>query len=165
MGKCRTCKYWFRGIVLEHSQDSVNFDGTPHIKAGTIEHQREWENLGYDKGRCTHPNVGGGSRIVTIKPESNSLITRFDFGCSLFEKDSGSDKYEHIYIEHRGQQSLEDHIKAQKEQPEFEKLIGVVWDINKEVGVVQFPEPETARRLEKRPVKSKGRKSRTRRSK
>ena len=146
MGRCRTCKYWYKGEKIHYSDTSVEWDGKPLLKAGMIEVKRSWDKapMAWKSGQCMDPEKLVWHMVAVSKDE---ILTRDSFGCDNWVHDQGKDKFSHTYVDMRGQQSLEDYKNEMKLQPEYEEPIGVKQEkdnklvLYKDVGWVLYPEP------------------------
>lgn len=131
MGKCRNCKYWWKGEKIHYSETSRDWSGySLHPKAGTTETKRDWDKIPKfggvaDSGKCMDVN-----RLATLLvhiDDGNDIITKGGFGCNSWKHDQGKDKYSHTYIDSRGQQSLNEYVSDMKLQPDFGDPVGIKW--------------------------------------
>lgn len=114
MSKCRTCKFWFRGVVTHVDPESKSWDGSPHPDAGKKIITSPWVR---GAGACMAKELDGYI-------DGGKLVTSGYFGCIRWEHDDGSDKFDHHFVKYAGQESLEQAIAAIKEDTEkFEEEI------------------------------------------
>ena len=132
MPKCRDCKFWFRGEKVHYSETSRQWDGKPHPLAGKTVVKRGWA-LSQNIGQCR----GASELILSDQP----VLTHSNFGCRCYIFDEGAEKFDHIYIDHRGQQSIEEYRTEMAQQPEYEMPLGVTWqgNGNPNIGIVSYP--------------------------
>jgi hypothetical protein len=110
--KCRTCMFWYRGVITHVAEDSRTWEGAPHPDAGK-------KIVQYVNGRSKYGKCRGSH-------ESKPVTTTADFGCIFWKHDDNSDKFDHHYVRYAGQESLEQAIaKVKEDTEEFEREVVV----------------------------------------